>query len=106
MPYDDSTPLTRSQGLAFLVRCADAEGRHWSGGIQYPADACPTCNGTNDAGWLGTPGSRYGRNARDCAPAVWRAALRYRRDTGDPITETLLDRLMARAVNDMAPIYR
>lgn len=96
--------MNRSEGIAFLTRCADREGNHWHGGYRYAAEDCPTCGGTNDAGHLHAPCSRYGRTAAEIAPKVWRAALQYQRESGEPITEDLLDGLMSRAVNDQSPI--
>lgn len=97
--------MKRAEGIAFLTQCADRQGIHWSSGIKYPADDCPTCGGSNYAGFLLVPCSRYGRNASECAPKVWRAALKYQRESGEEITLDLLDSLMSRAVNDQAPIY-
>ena len=65
--------MTRTEALAYLTRCADEAGTHWSGGFAYPIEDCTTCDGTNDAGHLYTPGSRYGRTSRDCAPVAYRA---------------------------------
>lgn len=96
--------MKRSEGIAYLVRCSDDNGRHFSGGVEYAREDCYTCNGTNDAGWLRTPCSRYGRTAAEVAPKVWRAAVEYRRAAGEPITYELLDSFMSRAVNDRSPI--
>lgn len=91
--------MTRKEGLAFLTQCADRQGRHWSGGIEWPADECPCCNGTNDSGWLGVPGGRYGTTSRECAPVAWRVAYLYARESGDPITLDDLDHAMSLVVN-------
>jgi hypothetical protein len=65
--------LTREEGIAFLVK----DGPH-----------------------LATPGSRYGRDAEDCAPVAWRVAEIIADETGEPITEDGLDYVMGLVVND------
>ncbi len=92
--------MKRSEGLALLTRCADAQGKHWSGGIEWRADECPTCRGTNDAGWLRVPCSRYGSTSAECAPVAWRLAHLMERETGEPITPESLDNAMSLVVND------
>lgn len=91
--------MTRKQGLAYLTQCADRQGLHWCGGRQYSVDECPTCDGTNDAGWLGVPGGRYGSTSRDCAPVAWRVAYLFARESGEPITLDDLDHAMSLVVN-------
>lgn len=100
--------ITRREGLALLTRCADATGTHWSGGISWPADDCPTCHGTNDAGWLRCF-SRYGSTSADCAPVAWRLAYVIARESGEEITEEALEHAMRLVVNehdDVAYIIR
>jgi hypothetical protein len=88
--------VTRNEALRLLTKCEDETGKHWSGGFEYTLDDCPTCHGTNEAGWLGTPGSRYGYNARECAPAAYRAA----QALGEQDNEDTLNSMMGLAVND------
>jgi hypothetical protein len=92
--------MTEEQAIAFLTQCADRNGDHWFGGSKFEQADCPTCRGTNRAGHLGTPGSRYGRTSADCAPVAYRAACVYRDANGDEINEDLLDHLMGLTVND------
>lgn len=92
--------MNRAEGLALLTRCADATGTHWSGGVRWAAEDCPTCRGTNNAGWLGVPCSRYGSTSEECAPVAWRLAYLLARETGEEITEESLDRAMSLVVND------
>src|SRR4051812_20689487 len=94
-----SDRITRAEGLALLTRCADENGIHWSGGIQWAADDCPTCSGTNDAGHLRCF-SRYGSTSRDCAPVAWRYAYLLARETGEEITAASLDAAMSAVVNE------
>ncbi len=91
--------MDRSEGLQILTQCADSAGRHWSGGLQYDQDDCPTCGGTNDAGHLRCF-SRYGRTSRECAPVAWRLAYITAREIGDDITPENLDYAMSLVVND------
>lgn len=91
--------MNRNEAIAYLTRCADDNGVHWSGGYQYDAESCPTCKGTNDAGWLACPGSRYGRTSADVAPIAYRHAVWYARETGQELAD-VLDGSMSRAVND------
>ena len=100
--------MNRSQGIKFLTQCADRQGVHWSGGIQWDADECPTCSGTNDAGHLACF-SEYGRTSRDCAPVAWRLAYLMARETGEDVTEDTLAHAMSLVVNehpDVAYIVR
>lgn len=100
--------MNRAEGLARLTRCADAAGIHWSGGIRYAAADCPTCGGSNDAGWL-RAFSRYGSTSADCAPVAWRLAYLLARETGEEITPESLDSAMSLVVNesdDVAYIVR
>lgn len=92
--------MQRSEGIQLLTRCADENGIHWSGGITWPADECPTCGGTNDAGHLHVPCSRYGSTSEDCAPVAWRFAHLVARETGEPIDYPQLDAAMSLVVND------
>ena len=92
--------MKRSEGIALLTRCADTNGTHWSGGISWSADDCPTCHGTNDAGWLRVPCSRYGTTSADCAPVAWRVAYLMARESGDDVTFDSLDYVMGLVVND------
>jgi hypothetical protein len=87
--------MKRTEALAYLTRCADDNGTHWSGGRSYPAEDCPTCKGSNDAGWLDAPSSRYGRTSADIAPFVYHVAVAE----GDT-SEAMLDNIMRMAVND------
>lgn len=98
--------ITRAEGLKILTRCADSAGVHWSGGIAWDADDCPTCRGTNEAGWLRVPCSRYGSTSAECAPVAWRVAYLIARETGEVITEEGLDHVMSLVVNDSdEPVY-
>lgn len=92
--------MKRAEGLALLTRCADQTGTHWSGGIAWRADECPTCHGTNNAGWLRVPCSRYGATGAECAPIAWRVAYIMARETGEEITAETLDYYMGLVVND------
>lgn len=92
--------MKRSEGIALLTQCADELGQHWSGGITWPADECPTCHGTNDAGWLHVPCSRYGSTSAECAPVAWRLAYVLARETGEDITRDQLEYAMGLVVND------
>lgn len=96
-----TTTITRRRdGIAFLARCADARGVHWHGGVPYSPAECPTCRGTNDAGHLLVPCSRYGRTSAECAPVAWRLAYLVARECGEPITTDDLDYAMGLVVND------
>lgn len=92
--------MNRREAMAYLTRCADEDGKHWWSGCEYPQDKCRTCSGTNDAGHLGTPGSRYGRNASDCAPVAYRLAYIWAKESGEPLDENMLDGAMSLVVND------
>jgi hypothetical protein len=92
--------MNRKQGLKFLNQCADMQGKHWSGGYQYPANECPTCEGTNIVNHY-VPCSRYGRNTAECAPVAWRLAYVVARECGDlPVSRDSLDWAMSLVVND------
>lgn len=91
--------MKRAEGIAFLTQCADMTGTHWSDGISWPAEDCPTCHGTNKAGWLCTF-SRYGSTSAECAPVAWRLAYLVARETGTEITRDDLDHAMSLVVND------
>lgn len=92
--------MNRDEAIAYLTQCADDNGAHWHGGTEYPEAWCPTCKGTNRAGHLGTPGSRYGRTSADCAPVAYAVALIYQDANGDDIDADLLSRIMSQVVND------
>lgn len=67
--------MNRNDAIAYLTRCADDNGTHWYQGSAWTdVETCPTCHGTNDAGWLAAPCSRYGRTSADIAPFVYRVA--------------------------------
>lgn len=84
--------MNRNEALAYLTRCADHNGVHWYQGRAWSdVESCPTCHGTNDAGWLACPCSRYGRTSADVAPIAYRHSR---------ITGTDLDDSMSLAVND------
>lgn len=91
--------MRRSEGIAYLTQCADNEGKHWSGGVSYPASECPTCHGSNDAGWLKTF-SQYGSTSSECAPVAWRLAYLIARETGEPVTRESLEHAMSLVVSD------
>jgi hypothetical protein len=97
--------MKRREGIAYLTRCADRNGQHWyQGHVWGDVDSCPTCHGTNDAGHLSVPCSRYGRTSADCAPVAWRLAYLLARETGEPITRGGLDHAMSLVVNDHADV--
>jgi len=88
--------MNYAEAIAYLTRCADDNGVHWYQGREWSdVETCPTCHGTNDAGWLRAPGSRYGHTAAHIAPFVYRVA-RAESDT----SEAMLDHVMSMAVND------
>lgn len=88
--------MNRTEAIKYLTRCADDSGVHWYQGRPWPdVDTCPTCHGSDDAGHLGTPGSRYGWTSAHCAPVVYQCA-RIERSTG----WTNLDWWMSLVVND------
>lgn len=66
--------MNRTDAIDYLTQCADDNGTHWSGGSSYTEQDCPTCRGTNDAGWLATPCSRYGHTSAHCAPTAYQCA--------------------------------
>lgn len=89
--------MNRQQAIAYLTQCADDNGTHWHGGHTYSLEDCPTCKGTNDAGWLGVPCSRYGRTSADVAPMAYRhAVIRH----GYSPTRDQLSYSMSLVVND------
>lgn len=92
--------VKRREGLAHLTQCADRNGKHWSGGIEYTLDDCPTCRGTNEADWLFVPCSRYGGSTGQCALVAWRVAYLVSRETGEAITLDHLDHAMFMVVNN------
>lgn len=92
--------MTRDEAIAYLTRCEDREGHHWSRGVKWGLRECPTCNGTNQAGHLKTPGSRYGHNSAACAPIAYAAAVIVAGETGHSVDEDLLDHMMSLVVND------
>jgi len=87
------------EAIEYLTRCADNNGNHWyQGHIWSNPETCPTCHGTNDAGWLRCPGSRYGWTSAHCAPIAYKVA---RIRTGDyDVTEEELNSAMSQVVND------
>lgn len=101
--------MKRSEGIAYLTQCADAEGKHWHGGYEYPADECPTCEGTNRLPHASVPCSRYGRTSAECAPVAWRLAYVMAEGDRSAITPEALDGAMSLVVNehpDVATIIR
>lgn len=92
--------MNEDEAVRYLTQCADRQGRHhWSGHV-YPANECRTCNGTNDAGHLMVPCSRYGRTSAECAPVAYRVAAIISEEVGEPITLDDLDHAMSLVVND------
>jgi hypothetical protein len=88
--------MNRNEALAYLTRCADDNGIHWYQGRAWSdIESCPTCHGSNNAGHLQTPCSRYGRYSDEVALVVWRVA----QLTGDTSANNL-DYLMGLGVND------
>lgn len=98
--------ITYDEAIEYLTRCADSNGVHWSGGTSYAPDDCPTCHGTNDAGWLRAPGSRYGWTSEHCAPVAYRHAVIVSREQGAPLTYDALDHSMSLVVNDHEGVQR
>jgi hypothetical protein len=92
--------MKRAEAIAYLTQCADDNGDHWSGGVKWSADECPTCHGTNDAGWLRVPCSRYGNTSAECAPVAYRVAYLMARESGDDVTREGLQHAMSLVVND------
>jgi len=92
--------MRRRDAVEYLTRCANDAGEHWSHGVVWSADECPTCRGTNDAGWLRVPCSRYGATSAECAPVAYRYAYLVAREIGDDITPEHLDAAMSAVVND------
>lgn len=93
-------PMIRAEGEAYLTRCCDEQHKHWSGGVEWSDYECPICEGDNDAGYLRTPCSRYGRTSAECAPVAWDFATAIALMTGDDVDEQLLDHAMSLVVND------
>lgn len=98
--------MKRREAITYLTKCADDTGQHWHAGYPVAADECPTCKGTNDAGHLRVPCSRYGSTGADCAPVAYRAAVIYSEETGFPVNEYMLAHLMSLTVNDHDDIER
>lgn len=92
--------MKRADALKILTRCADANGTHWHGGISWDPAECPTCHGTNDAGHLRVPCSRYGTTSAECAPVAYRVAYLVARESGEALTEETLEHTMGLVVND------
>lgn len=92
--------MRKAEGIRYLTQCADRNGTHWHGGLRYLQEDCPTCGGTNEAGHLKVPCSRYGRTGTECAPIAWRFAYLYAKSIGDPVDLDLLDYAMSLVVND------
>lgn len=92
--------LVKARAIKFLTRCADDQGKHWSGGVTWAPEECPTCHGTNDAGWLHVPGGRYGSTSAACAEVTWDAHLAYLEASGGELyDEDALTSLMSSVVN-------
>ena len=93
--------MKRSEGIKYLTQCADRQGRHWYQGIEWTdIQSCPTCHGTNDAGWLRVPCSRYGGTSAECAEVTWRFNYLVTKERGDPVNRDNLDLAMGLVVND------
>lgn len=100
--------MKKAEAIKYLCQCADRNGKHWWQGITFPADECPTCDGTNEAGHL-RAFSKYGRTTADCAPVAWRLAYVISSCNGEEITLDTLDHAMSLVVNehdDVASIIR
>lgn len=92
--------MKRSDGIKYLTQCADRNGTHWYQGRAWSDVAsCPTCDGTNLAGWLACF-SRYGRTSEECAPVAWRYAYVIARETGTEVTLDSLEHAMSLVVNE------
>lgn len=92
--------MNLTEAITYLTRCADANGNHWyQGHVWSDVETCPTCHGTNDAGWLRCPGSRYGYDSAECARVAYRVSKILARDSGEPI-ESWLDTVMSLVVNN------
>lgn len=93
--------MRRSEGIKYLTQCADAEGRHWWNGQEYPIEECRTCNGTNDASHLHCF-SRYGSTSGECAKVAWRLAwvMNAVNGEGPPKSKEYLDECMSLVVYD------
>ena len=91
--------MKRNEAIEYLTRCADDNGNHWyQGRVWSDPDTCPTCHGSNDAGWLHCPGSRYGRTSAHCAPVAYKVAVIR---SGDyDVSRGELDTAMSQVVND------
>lgn len=91
--------MKRNEAIGYLTRCADDNGNHWyQGRVWSDPETCPTCHGSNDAGWLRCPGSRYGWTSAHCAPVAYKLAVIR---TGDyDVSESELDTAMSQVVND------
>lgn len=92
--------MKRAEGIKYLTQCADDQGNHWSSGTRWSLEECPTCHGTNNAGHLRVPCSRYGTTSAECAPVAWRLAYLLARESGEEITTADLDHAMSLVVND------
>lgn len=93
--------MKRNEAIEYLTRCADDNGNHWyQGRVWSDPETCPTCHGTNNAGWLHCPGSRYGRNSEQCAFEAYQLAHVWSREDSSEITRERLDYAMELVVND------
>jgi hypothetical protein len=99
--YGDTVyPVTYQSAIEYLTRCVSDDGNHYHSGRAVDAADCPTCKGSNDAGYLGTPGSRYGSTTARCAPTAYELARIWAREDSDVITYERLDYAMSLVVND------
>ena len=69
---DMTMNYTYDEVIASLVKCSDDNGNHWyQGRVWSDPESCPICDGTDNAGYLRCPCSRYGYRASDVAEQVW-----------------------------------
>lgn len=92
--------MNRNEAFRYLTRCADDNGNHWYEGRIQSGDNCPTCGGSDYAGYLACPGSRYGRTSADCAPIAYQLARLWARKDGSTPSYESLDYAMGLVVND------
>lgn len=98
--------MRRRDGIKYLTRCSDRNGKHYSGGYECPPCECLSCGGTDDASQARTF-SRYGNTSGECAEVAWRVAYVWTRESGDNLTwlddetaKDILDRCMSLVVNE------